>query len=261
MTQLLSSKTAIIYGAGGDLGGAVARTFAREGATVYLAGRTAERLDRVAADIAAAGGRAHVAVVDALDERAVDEHADAVAVEAGGIDVSFNLISRGDVQGRPIVDLSLDEILGATTAAVTSLFLTARAAARHMAPRGSGVVLHLTSGSSRGAAPMMGSTGPADGASDALARYLAAELGPAGIRVVGIHTAAVRETLTAEKIAAVSGAQVDVQAVIAGIAQMTMLRRPPSVHDVAETAAFLASDRAGAITSQMVNVTCGLVAG
>src|SRR3954449_10317088 len=231
MTELLTSKTAILYGAGGDLGGAVARTFAREGATVYLAGRTREPLARVAAglaaaggrapappaerreggaaDVAAAGGRAPVAVVDALDERAVDEHADAVAAEAGGIDASFNLISRGDVQGRPIIDLGLDELLRATTAGVTSLFLTARAAARHMAPRGSGVVLHLTSGSSRGAAPMMCSTGPADGATDALARYLAAELGPSGIRVLGIHTAAVRETLTAEKIAAVSGAQVD----------------------------------------------------
>jgi NAD(P)-dependent dehydrogenase (short-subunit alcohol dehydrogenase family) len=261
MTELLTSKTAILYGAGGDLGGAVARTFAREGATVYLAGRTREPLERVAADIAAAGGRAHVAVVDALDERAVDSHADAVAAEAGAIDVSFNLISRGDVQGRPIVDLGLDELLRATTAGVTSLFLTARAAARHMAPRGSGVVLHLTSGSSRGAAPMMGSTGPADGATDALARYLAAELGPAGIRVLGIHTAAVRETLTAEKIAAVSGAQVDVDAILAGVAQMTMLRRVPSVQEVADTAAFLASDRAGAITSQMVNATCGLVVG
>ena len=161
MTDLLHSKTAILYGAGGDLGGAVARTFAREGATVYLAGRTREPLERVAADIAAEGGRAHVAVADALDQRAVDEHADAVAAEAGAIDVSFNLISRGDVQGRPIVDLGLDELLGAITAGATTLFLTARAAARHMAPRGSGVILHLTSGSSRGAAPMMGSTGPA----------------------------------------------------------------------------------------------------
>src|ERR671938_30051 len=93
MTDLLHSKTAILYGAGGELGGAVARTFAREGATVYLAGRTRDPLERVAADIADAGGRAHVAVVDALDERAVDEHADAVAGEAGGTDVSFNLVS------------------------------------------------------------------------------------------------------------------------------------------------------------------------
>src|SRR3954469_10563088 len=89
MTELLTSKTAILYGAGGDLGGAAARPSARGGATVYLAGRTREPLERVAADIAATGGRAHVAGVDALDEHAVGEDADAVAAEAGRIDVSF----------------------------------------------------------------------------------------------------------------------------------------------------------------------------
>jgi enoyl-[acyl-carrier-protein] reductase (NADH) len=131
-----------------------------------------------------------------------------------------------------------------------------------MVPRGAGVILHLTSGSSRGTAPMMGSTGPADAASEAFMRYLAAELGPSGIRTVGIHTAGVRETLTAEKIAAVSGAQgPDPEQILAGLAQMTMLRRVPALQQVADTAAFLASDGAGAITSGIVNATCGLVAG
>jgi NAD(P)-dependent dehydrogenase (short-subunit alcohol dehydrogenase family) len=259
MTTLLSDKHAIIYGAGGSLGGGVARTFAREGAAVYLAGRTREPLERVAADIAAAGGRAEVAVVDALDERAVDEHADAVAAQAGRIDVSFNLIPRGDDQGTPLVDMTVERYLQAITAGARTAFLTARAAARHM--DGSGVILHLTSGSARGTQPGMGNTGPADAATEAFHRYLAAELGPRGIRVVGIHTAAVRETLTAEKIAAVSGQVVDVEAILAGIAQMTMLRRAPALQQIADTAAFLASDRAGALTSGIVNATCGLVAG
>jgi enoyl-[acyl-carrier-protein] reductase (NADH) len=128
--------------------------------------------------------------------------------------------------------------------------------------RGSGVILHLTSGSSRGTAPGMGNTGPADAATEALMRYLAAELGRRGIRTVGIHTAAVAESLTAEKIGAVTGsADVDVDAILQGIAGMTMLKRPPAVAQIAETAAFLASDRAGAITSGIVNATCGLVAG
>jgi NAD(P)-dependent dehydrogenase (short-subunit alcohol dehydrogenase family) len=236
MTQLLEGKNAIIYGGGGGLGGAVARTFARDGATVFLAGRTREPLERVAADIAAAGGRAEVAVLDALDERAVDAHADAVA--------------------------ATERFLHAITSGVTTAFLTARAAARHMAPQGSGVILHLTSGSSRGTQPGMGNTGPADAATEAMFRYLAAELGPNGVRVAGIHTAAVRETLTREKIAAVNGdSAVDPEAVIAGIASMTMLRRAPGVQQIADTAAFLASDRAGAITSGIVNATCGLVPG
>ena len=159
---------------------------------MHLAGRTREPLERVAADIAAAGGRAEVAVLDATDERAVDAHADAVAAQAGRIDVSFNLISRGDDQGTPLADMTTDRFLHAITLGVTTAFLTARAAARHMAPRGSGVILHLTSGSSRGTAPGMGNTGPTDAAIEAMMRYLAAELGPQGVRVVGIHTAAVR---------------------------------------------------------------------
>lgn len=261
MTELLTSKNAIIYGAGGSLGGAVARTFAREGATVFLAGRTREPLERVAADIAAAGGRAEVAVVDARDERAVDEHADAVAAKAGGIDISFSLVWRGDDQGTPLAEMTLDRFTEGIVSGVTTAFLTARAAARHMTRRGEGVILHLSSGSSRGTQPLMGNTGPTDAAVDAFHRYLAAELGPHGVRVAGIHTAAVRETLTAEKIAQVSGAQVDVDALVAQIGSMTMLRRLPAVQEIADTAAFLASDRAGAITSGFVNATCGLVAG
>jgi NAD(P)-dependent dehydrogenase (short-subunit alcohol dehydrogenase family) len=258
MTALLTDKTAIVYGAGGAIGGAIARTFAREGATVHLAGRTRETLDAVAADIAAAGGRAHVAVLDATDEHAVDAHAEQV----GRIDISLNLINRGDDQGTPLVDMSVERVLGALTTGVATSFITARAAARQM--QGSGVILHLTSGSARAAQPGMGNTGPTDAATEALHRYLAAELGPAGIRVVGIHTAAVRETLTAEKVAAVNGADpaaIDVDAILAGISQMTMLRRQPALQQIAETATFLASDRAGAITSGIVNATCGLVPG
>jgi NAD(P)-dependent dehydrogenase (short-subunit alcohol dehydrogenase family) len=262
MTDLLKGKNAIVYGGGGDLGGGVARTFAREGATVFLGGRTREKLERVAADIAAAGGRAEVAVVDVLDERAVDEHADAVAAQAGSIDVSFALVPRGDDQGTPLIEMTRERFVHAIATGATASFLTARAAARHMVPQGSGVILHLTSGSSRGTQPLMGNTGPTDAAVEAFFRYLAAELGPSGVRVAGIHTAAVAETLTREKMAEVTGGEgPDPELVLQGIAQATMLRRPPALQQIAETAAFLASDRAGAITSGIVNATCGLVAG
>jgi NAD(P)-dependent dehydrogenase (short-subunit alcohol dehydrogenase family) len=258
MTQLLTSKTAIIYGAGGSLGSAVARSFAAEGATVHLVGRTREPLERLAAEI---GDAAHVAVLDALDERAVDEHADAVAA-AGGIDVSFNLITLGDAQGTPIADMTKDAFVQAIATGSTALFLTARAAARHMRPQGSGVILHLSSGSARGAHPGMGNTGPKDAAMDVLARYLAAELGPHGIRVCGIHTAGVEGTVDQEDVAKVNPEAVaQLEAMMEGLTQMTMLKRRPNPQQIADTAAFLASDRAGALTSQMVNASCGLIAG
>ena len=92
--MLLEGKNAVIYGAAGSIGGAVARAFAAEGARVHLAARTLESLEEVAQEIRAAGGAAETAQVDALDERAVDEHADAVAMSAGSLDISFNLISH-----------------------------------------------------------------------------------------------------------------------------------------------------------------------
>jgi NAD(P)-dependent dehydrogenase (short-subunit alcohol dehydrogenase family) len=87
MTELLDGKTAIIYGGGGGIGGGVARTFAREGARVFLAGRTMEKLDAVAKDIRSAGGSAEAAVVDALDEQAVDDHVRDVVSRAGRVEM------------------------------------------------------------------------------------------------------------------------------------------------------------------------------
>ena len=179
--MLLENKNAIIYGGGGSIGGSVARTFAREGAHVFLAGRTRKPLDVVAADITAEGGSAEVAELDALDEQAVDEHARAVVSRAGSIDVSFNLVTRGDVRGIALVDMTTDDLLRAVLNGLRTNFITARAAARRMIEQGSGVILALDSGSANGS-PMMGGTGPADAATDTFIRNLAAEVGPRGVR-------------------------------------------------------------------------------
>lgn len=259
MSELLEGRNAIVYGAGGGIGGAVARTFARDGAQVFLAGRTREPLEAVAKDIEAAGGTPHVAVVDALDEAAVDAQVEDVVARAGSVDVSFNLISRDDVQGTPLVEMSTDDLLRAPIAGLRSHFLTARAAARRMIAQRSGVILHLNSASGAGAMPGMGSTGPADAAVESFMRYLAAEVGPSGVRVCGIWTAGVEETLASDKLAEVNPDTPDPQTVIDMISGMAALRRTPRLADVAETAAFLASDRAAGITGSMANVTAGLV--
>ena len=140
-------------------------------------------------------------MLDALDEAAVDAHVADVAARHGSLDISFNLIARGDVQGIPLVDMTADDLLRAVDTGLRSNFITARAAARHMAAQGSGVILHLNSASGAGAMPGMGSTGPADAAIEAFMRYLAAETGPSGVRVCGIWTAGVAESLTQDKIA------------------------------------------------------------
>ena len=146
------------------------------------------------------------------------------------------------------------------TTGITANFITARAAARRMIEQGSGVILALDSGSANGS-PMMGGTGPADAATDTFVRNLAAEVGPHGVRVVGIWTAGVPETLSKEKLAAVDSNLEDeaaFQGVLDRLDQMRMLRRSPRLAEVADVAAFLASDRAAAITGTFVNVTGGI---
>ncbi|MCH5676500.1 SDR family NAD(P)-dependent oxidoreductase [Streptomyces gilvus] len=250
--MLLTDKTAIVYGAGGSIGGAVARAFAAEGARVHLVGRTRKTLEAVAADIK----DAEVAVVDALDENAVEDHLNRV----GAVDVSFNLVSRGDVQGAPLTEMPVDDFLRPVIDGTRATFITARAAGRRMAERGSGVILTLNSGSAHGS-PMMGGTGPADAATDTLVRNLAIELGPRGVRAVGLWAAGVPETFTVEKLSAVNPAidEAAIQGIVANLATMRMTRRNPTLAEITATAAFLASDHAAGITGTFVNVTGGMV--
>ncbi|MEQ0562244.1 SDR family oxidoreductase [Amycolatopsis sp. NEAU-NG30] len=245
---LLAGKNAIVYGGGGRVGSAVAEAFAAEGARVFLAGRTRARLEEVAGRIRAAGGAAETAEVDALDEQAVDAHADAVAAQ-GGIDVSFNLIAHGDVQGTPLVDMATADYERPVVTAVRTQFLTARAAARHMMPRRSGVILLFGGAGDPVRDFPVGGLQVAFHALEAMRRQLAAELGPHGIRAVTIRTGGIPETLPRD----FPGREV----IERGITGKTMLGRAATLADVGAVAAFVASDRARTMTASTVNVSCG----
>jgi NAD(P)-dependent dehydrogenase (short-subunit alcohol dehydrogenase family) len=254
----LENRNAVIYGAGGAIGSAVAAAYAREGARVFLTGRSLDGLEKTAAAIAEAGGRAEVAVVDALDEQAVDAHVQSIVDEHGTLDVSLNLVHRGDVQGVPLVDMATADLISPVTTGITTNFVTARAAARHMTKQGTGVILALNSGSAHGS-PMMGGTGPADAATDTLVRNLATEIGPYGVRVLGVWVAGIPETMTPEALARVnSGLPLDeaaIQGLLAQLDSMRITRRSPSLADVVNTLVFLASDAAAGITGTFVNAT------
>ncbi len=247
--MLLEGKNAVIYGGGGAVGGAVARAFAREGASVHLAGRTMDRLQRVAGEIRAAGGQAAVVQLDALDETAVNEHADAVAATAGSLDISVNLISHGDVQGTPLAEMSLSDFERPVVTAVRTTFLTATAAAHHMIRQRSGVILMF--GGYGDPSPRVGGLQVAFGAVEALRRGLACELGPYGIRVLTLQTGGIPETLP-ENFAGR-------QAIIDGIEGRTMLHRAATLADVGNVAAFAASDYARSMTATALNITGGSV--
>jgi NAD(P)-dependent dehydrogenase (short-subunit alcohol dehydrogenase family) len=259
---LLENRNAVVYGGGGSVGGAVARAFAREGARVFLAGRTVAALDTVAEAISAAGGEAETAEVDVLDDEAVDGHADAVAEKAGGIDVSFNAISHGDVHGPPLIEMPFEDFFRPITIAVKAQFLTARAAARHMVERGSGVILAITATTARQAIPNVGGTGVTFDSIESLCRQWACELGPHGIRVVWLQTTGLPEAL-----AEIdhfpdygTGAAMTRAELIAWMQRKTMLNRLTSLAEVGNVAAFMASDRASAMTATAANITCGAVA-
>jgi NAD(P)-dependent dehydrogenase (short-subunit alcohol dehydrogenase family) len=260
--MLLEDKTAVIYAAGGAIGGAVARAFAREGARVHLTGRDVAKVDAVADEIAAAGGVAETAQVDALDEKAVEEHLNTVVERAGGVDISLNAIGPGPTPHRmPLTELAGDAFVRPIAFYTSSNFITATAAARHMSGQGRGVIVTLTAVPGRMPARLLGGSAPAWAAVEAFSRSLALEVGPAGIRVVCLRSHAIPETpLIKENFATAAPAAGVTPAEFQGmLEQGTLLKRLPTLAEVADTAAFVASDGAGAMTATVVNLSAGSI--
>jgi NAD(P)-dependent dehydrogenase (short-subunit alcohol dehydrogenase family) len=260
--MLLQNKTAVIYGAGGSVGSTVARAFAREGAAVFLAGRTLSSLDEVAKTIRETGGAAETAQVDALDQQAVESHLDAIVASAGHIDISFNLMGLYGPQGASLADMPQADFTRPIINAMNGHFLTATAAGRHMAAQKSGVILALTAQVARKPYPNSGGFGVACAAIEGLCRQLAVDLGPQGVRVVCLRSTGSPDTpgvLEAIKLHAREAGQ-SLEVFMKGIAETTMLKRMPLLADVANVAALMASDYASTMTGTVANVTAGEIA-
>jgi NAD(P)-dependent dehydrogenase (short-subunit alcohol dehydrogenase family) len=245
--MMLTNKIAVIYGASGGIGGAVARAFARDGARVFLTGR-----DRTSAD---------VEQVDALDERAIDAHLQSVIDAAGRIDISFNAIGLPNAQilGVPLTDLDLTHFEEPIASYTRSYFLTARLAARRMIPNKSGVIMTVTALHSRTGLPLVGGYGPAMAAKEALTRDLSAELAPHGIRVVGLRPQGMPETRTIrdafEPRAKATGMTWEQWQEF--LASRTHPRRLMTLEEMANMAVLMASDRASGMTGTTINLTMG----
>jgi NAD(P)-dependent dehydrogenase (short-subunit alcohol dehydrogenase family) len=259
--MMLQDKVAVIYGAGGAIGGAVARAFAAEGARVFLTGHVLAPVELVAKDVVAAGGSAAAAEVDALDEQALDRHLRSVIDAAGRVDISFNAVGIPDTRilGVPLVELDVERFALPLATYPTSYFLTARLAARHMVRNGSGVIMRVTALHSRTGIPLVGGFGPAMAALEALTRDLSAELAPHGVRVVGLRPQAMPETDTIreafEPRAAASGMSWEQwQQRLAG---RTHGQRLMTLAELASVAVFVASDGASGMTGTTVNLTMG----
>jgi len=259
--MLLEGKHAVIYGAGGAIGGAVARAFASEGARLFLAGRRLAPVEGVARGVVSAGGSAEAAEVDALGEQAVDRHLQSVIDKVGRIDIAFTAVGipGTNILGVPLVDLGVEQFLLPITAYATSYFLIARLAAQRMLANKAGVIMTATTQHARMGLPLSGGYGPAMAAEEALTRLLSAELAPQGIRVVGLRPQAIPETGTLKE-------AFEIRAKATGmtweqfqevLASKTHPRRLMTLEEVANVAAFMASDKASGMTGTTVNLTMG----
>jgi NAD(P)-dependent dehydrogenase (short-subunit alcohol dehydrogenase family) len=261
--MMLKDKAAVIYGAGGGTGGAVARAFAREGAKVFVTGRRRAPVEAVAKEIVAAGGSAEAAELDALDEQAVDNHLQSMIDTAGRVDISFNAVGipNGKIVGVPLIELDAEQFSLPITAYTTSYFLTARLAARRMIPNNSGVIMTVTALHSRMGIALVGGYGPAQAAKEALTRDLSVELAPHGIRVVGLRPQGMPETRTIKEAyeprAKASGMTWEEWQEL--LASRTHPRRLMTLEEMANVAAFAASDKASGLTGTTVNLTMGSV--
>jgi 7-alpha-hydroxysteroid dehydrogenase len=257
--MLLKDRTAIVYGGGGAVGGAVAKAFAREGARVILAGRTRTTLEAVAEEIRTAGGKAEVAPVDATDHDAVEAHLQAIAAKAGPVKIMFNSVGLDDTQGAMLIDMPRERFIAPIVTAMKTWFSTGTAVARHMKENGGGVIVGISANAARQAYEVMGGFGVATGAIEHFIRHLAVENGPYGVRCVcvrspgspdapGVREAfilhAKQDGITLEEFERRAGAG-------------TPLRRLTPLAQIADVAVLLASDYAASMTATVANATGG----
>jgi 3-oxoacyl-[acyl-carrier protein] reductase len=245
--MMLENKTAVIYGGGGSIGGAMASAFAAEGARIFLAGRTPAKLETVADRIRAAGGQAETAVVDALDASAVNDHIDAVVEKTGSVDISVNVITMEGIF-QPLADISTTDFVAAISKGLTTQLITTKAAARHMVKQESGVLLFFGGSDQANTLPSMGNVQIGFDAVESLRRQWAVELAPHGIRTVTLLTGGIIDTFP--DIPEMAGAK---QSII----DASPLKRAATMADVGSVAAFVASDKGRSITSTQVNISFG----
>jgi NAD(P)-dependent dehydrogenase (short-subunit alcohol dehydrogenase family) len=227
----------------------------------FLTGRHLAPVEALAKEIVAAGGAAEAAEVDALDEQAVDQHLQSVIDAAGRVDIPFDAVGIPSTKllGVPLAELEVEQFSLPIATYTRSYFLTARLAARRMVANRSGVIMTVTTLQSRMGFPTAGGFGPAMAAMEALTRELSAELAPQGVRVVGLRPSGIPETATLKEAfqprAKASGTTWEqFQASLAG---RTHPHRLSTLAELANVAAFMASDRASGMTGTIVNLSMG----
>lgn len=254
MSTTSKAQKVIIHGAGGAIGGAVAEEFARAGAELFLAGRRSESVAVTAERIRALSPRAvRVAEVDAYDHEAVNAHADEVMLSTGRIDVMLNAVSIPLVQGVPLLEMSLDDVLDPSASWLRTQFITTQAAARHMVPQGGGTILTLSASPARMAIGGVGGFAAACSAIEALTRTFAAEVGRSGVRVVCLRPQRILDT-----VGSIPDLPMPVDEFVPFLESLTTTGSLPTLAEVAQAAVFLAEGGALSMNGAVLNLTCGM---
>jgi 7-alpha-hydroxysteroid dehydrogenase len=257
--MLLSGRIAIVYGASGAVGGAVARAFAREGALVVLAARRKEPLERVHESIVGAGGRAAVLPVDATVPQEIEKHLADVVDRFGPVNLMFNAVSWDDTQGSVLTDMPFDRFFGPIRTGLTTWFHTGTVLARHMAHSGGGVILGISANAGRQPFSSVGGFGVACAAVEHYLRQLAVENGPSGVRVCWVRSPGSPDAPGVREAWELYGRRngMTFEEVHREFAKDTPLRRITPLAEIANAAVLLASDLASGMTATMANATGG----
>lgn len=257
--MLLAGRTAIVYGASGAVGGAVARAFAREGAQVVLSARRREPLDQVAMEISGSGGLADVMAVDATDPLAIQQHLHGVVHRYGPVSLMFNAVSWDDVQGQILSEMSFDAFFAPVRVGLTTWFHTGTALAKHMAQHGGGTILGITANAGRQPFGGVGGFGVACAAVEHYLRQLAVENGPAQVRVCWVRSPGSPDAPGVRDAWQLYGAEkgLSFEEVHREFAKDVPLRQVTPLAQIANAAVLLASDLAAGMTATMANATGG----
>jgi len=262
--EKIENKVAVIYG-DGAVGGAIAKAFAREGAEVFLTGRTAFKLNAIVEEIEASGGIIETAVIDALNEQQVEKHLNDSIRKTGKIDISFNAIGipQKGIQGLPLTELPVESFSLPINTYTRSHFITAKASARQMVKQGYGVILMHTPNASRISAPFVGGMVPAWAAIEAISRSLSVECGPYGVRSVCLLTTGIPETPLIDEVWDIHGKAngISFEQFNAVMEGGTHRKRLTTLEELTNAAVFAASDEGSAITGSVFNLTAGMIVG
>lgn len=263
--MLLKGKVAVIFGGSGAIGTAIAKVFIREGAHVYLCARDLNKLQNIAAQLQKHEDVIHTVSVDVLDSQSINNTVAQITQDTGGLDLVINATSFIHNQGKEILELNLDEFVGGINPFLTAQFNISKAVVPFMGGDRGGTMISIVAPSARMAIP--GHLGHIVGCAgiEAFIKALASELGPKNIRVLGVRSHAIVDAVQAgsytrelfESKAQAMGLSIGQW--LEGAAQSTMLKRLPTLSQVAETVAFLASEHANSMTATVINMTAGAI--